>query len=122
MVTKIPHVAIVDDEPDTISVLEKAFSIRKIPVSYVAHNGLEAVHRFKNAAIKPDVIIMDHRMPLANGVEATREILLISPDVKIIFLSADNSIEDAAREAGAISFLKKPVSMSAIVAAVRAAV
>jgi two-component system chemotaxis response regulator CheY len=118
---KAPHVAIIDDEEDQITILSLAFSMHKIPVSFVAFNGLEAVDRFKEALPKPDVIIMDHRMPLANGIEATREILAIDPGVKIIFLSADPGIEPGALDAGAIRFLKKPASLRTIVETVRGA-
>jgi two-component system, chemotaxis family, chemotaxis protein CheY len=122
MDNKVPHVAIVDDENDAVSLLQKSFSMSKIPISFVAYNGLEAIDRFKDAKMKPDVIIMDHRMPLANGIEATREILALDTTVKIIFLSADPTIEEDALHAGAVGFLKKPVSMRTIVAAVRGAI
>lgn len=117
-----PLVAIVDDEPDTINIMVKLFGRRNISLSFVAYNGLEAIDKFKKAVPGPNVIIMDQRMPLANGVEATREILALDPGVKVIFLSADGSIEDAAMESGATLFMKKPVNMNAIVDAIRGAV
>lgn len=86
MNTQPPHVTIVDDEEDTLSLLEGYFSLFRIPVSFVAYNGLEAVDQFKAAVTRPDVIIMDHRMPLANGVDATRQTLTLDSRVKIIFL------------------------------------
>ena len=119
MDTQLPHVAIVDDEEDTVSLLEKSFSLFRIPVSFVAYNGLEAVDQFKAATTRPDIIIMNHRMPVANGVEATRRILALDSCVKIIFLSADPCIADDAINAGAVSFMKKPASVRAIVNAVR---
>jgi two-component system chemotaxis response regulator CheY len=119
MNTQSPHVAIVDDEEDTVSLLERYFSLFNIPVSYEAYNGLEAVDLFKAATKRPDVIIMDHRMPVANGVEATRQILELDPRVRIIFLSADPGIADDALSAGASDFMKKPVSVREIVNAVR---
>jgi two-component system, chemotaxis family, chemotaxis protein CheY len=122
METTVPNVAIVDDENDAVSLLRKSFFLHKIPVSFVAYNGLEAIDLFKQAVRKPNVIIMDHRMPLANGIEATREILALDSRVKIIFLSADPTIAEDAMDAGAIGFLKKPVSMRTIVAAVRGAI
>ncbi len=121
LVVEAPHVAIIDDEPDTIVLLQKAFSMRNIPIAFTASNGMEGAHRFKSAERKPDVIIMDHRMPLVNGIEATREILSHAPMAKIIFLSADETVEEAALAAGAIGFFKKPVNMKAIIDAVRAA-
>jgi CheY-like chemotaxis protein len=119
---KAPHVAIVDDENDAVTLLEKIFSMSKIPVCFVAFNGLEAIDLYRQAKRKPNVIIMDHRMPLANGIEATQEILAMNSDVKIIFLSADPTIEHAALDAGAVGFLKKPASMRTIVETVRGAI
>jgi len=122
MDTRVPNVAIVDDESDAVLLLKKSFTMKNIPVTFVAYNGLEAVDQFKHAAPKPDVIIMDHRMPLANGVEATREILAMDSGVKIIFLSADPTIVNDAMDAGAVGFLKKPVSIRTIIETVRGAI
>jgi two-component system chemotaxis response regulator CheY len=58
---------------------------------------------------------MDHRMPTKNGVEATREILAESPNSRIIFVSADEAVEKEAKEAGAIRFLKKPISLKDLI-------
>ena len=122
MDNQVPHVAIVDDESDAVSLLQRIFSMSRIPVCFVAYNGQEAIDRYRQATRKPNVIVMDHRMPLANGIEATREILAIDPHVKIIFLSADPTIEHGALDAGAIQFLKKPASLRTIVETVRGAI
>ncbi len=49
---------------------------------------------FKSFLKKPDIILMDHRMPKKNGIEASKEILKINGKTKIIFLSADSSIKE----------------------------
>ncbi len=54
---------------------------------------------------------MDHRMPRMSGLEATKIILNKYPKCKIIFISADLNIRSEALEAGAQSFLVKPVSI-----------
>ena len=43
-----------------------------------AKNGQEAVDMYRSFSNKPDVIIMDHRMPVKDGIEATKEILQIN--------------------------------------------
>ena len=76
-----------------------------------AANGDEAVNKFKSHSIKPDIILMDHRMPVKNGIEATKEILEINNHSKILFASADNSIRKLALSIGATSFLEKPFEL-----------
>ena len=106
-----PNVAIVDDEPDLQKLYKLAIASRGYRISYVASDGTEALEKQNDTPHKPDIIIMDHRMPTKNGVEATKEILAERPDTKIIFVSADEAVEKEARAAGAIRFLKKPISL-----------
>ncbi|TFG00936.1 MAG: response regulator [Promethearchaeota archaeon] len=77
----------------------------------IANNGDEGVKMYESFFVKPDIIIMDHRMPIKNGIEATKEILKISNHSKIIFASADNSVKNLALSIGAIKFIEKPFSM-----------
>lgn len=102
-------VAIVDDEPDLQRLYKLALSSKGYHIVFVANDGTDAVE--KNQRCPAQVIIMDHRMPTKNGVEATKEILSEKPDTKVIFVSADEAVEKEAKEAGAIRFLKKPISL-----------
>jgi two-component system chemotaxis response regulator CheY len=76
-----------------------------------AKNGDEAVNSYKLMNTKPDLIIMDNRMPIKNGIEALKEILEIDKQAKIMIVSADNSIENIAKSVGAVAFMEKPFSM-----------
>ena len=58
---------------------------------------------------------MDHRMPIKNGIEATKQILRINSGSKIIFTSADNSVKQEALSLGAKSFLDKPFSITELI-------
>ena len=107
------NVAIVDDEPDLQRLYQLALSSRGYDIVFVANDGTDAVE--KNRKTPAQVIIMDHRMPTKNGVEATKEILAERPDTRIIFVSADEAVEKEAREAGAIRFLKKPISLKDLI-------
>ncbi len=87
----------------------------------IAYNGEEAVSVFRSLKEKPDVVIMDQRMPVKSGVEATREILEMSKGTLVIFSSADLHARRASVEAGAVGFVQKPFTLEELLHAVEAA-
>ncbi len=87
----------------------------------MAKNGAEAVEMYKAFNKKPDIIIMDHRMPIKNGIEASREILQINEDAKIIFASADDSVKEYAKSLGVISFKTKPFTNEKLISNIKKA-
>ncbi len=85
-----------------------------------ASNGLEAVERV--AAVQPDVILMDLRMPELDGVEAMRRISGERPETRFLVLTtydSDEYIFDAI-EAGAKGYLLKDTSREDLFEAIRA--
>jgi CheY-like chemotaxis protein len=78
--------------------------------------------RSANAAIeyRPDVMLMDYRMPVMDGVEATAQVRALAPEVAVVALTASaNAAErDALVEAGAVTCLRKDQELDDIVAAV----
>jgi len=72
-----------------------------------AGNGLEAVEKARE--LRPDLIVMDIRMPGMNGLEATRIIKTDLPDTRIVMLTVSDSDEDLfqAIKHGAIGYLLK---------------
>jgi DNA-binding NarL/FixJ family response regulator len=78
---------------------------RDIDATREASNGQEAVQLV--AEEEPDVVLMDVRMPVMDGVEATRQIKASWPQVKVIVLSMYAEHREAALEAGAEQFLVK---------------
>ncbi len=110
---------IVEDEADIVEFYIEVLEMYGFDVVGSARNGAQAVVKFAAMSEHPDIIIMDHRMPIMTGIEATTKILEIDPDVKIIFASADDSIEKQARQLGVVSFEKKPFDLDRLIAAVR---
>ena len=84
-----------------------------------ASNGAEAVRQVRELA--PDVVLMDVRMPVLDGIEATRAIAASGSDAKIIILTTFDLDEYAfaALRAGASAFLLKDVAPAELVSAVR---
>ena len=73
--------------------------------------------------LKPDVVLMDVRMPDLEGPEATREILRHDPSIRVLALTvvSDDADVTAVVEAGACGFLAKDTPIEGVVVAVRAA-
>ena len=108
-------VLIVDDELFIVELYRDILQLRGYKVVGTAFDGEEALRKYGSSSDKPDVVIMDHRMPIMNGVEATKEIIRMNPSQKVIFVSADVLVEKEAREAGAVEFLPKPFRMDDLI-------
>ena len=107
------NILIVEDDHSLRLLYEKALSIKGYNVIGSAKDGEEAVTLYKKFKHKPEIIVMDHRMPVKNGIEATKEILANSSEIKpkIIFASADKTIKEIALSIGATSFKDKPFTL-----------
>ena len=90
---------------------EKALKVNGYHVLASAKNGEEAVTMYKSFSDKPDVILMDHRMPIRDGLSAAAEILEMNGHSKIIFASADKSVREEALSLGVLSFKDKPFTL-----------
>jgi len=86
-----------------------------------AANGEEAVAFVRRLA--PDVVLMDLRMPILGGVEATRRILAEAPDCRVIVLTTFEEDEEvfAALRAGAAGYLLKASPSGKLCEAIRLA-
>ena len=84
-----------------------------------ASNGAEAVRHVRELA--PDVVLMDVRMPVLDGIEATRAIAASGSEAKIIILTTFDLDEYAfaGLRAGASAFLLKDVAPADLISAVR---
>lgn len=76
-----------------------------------AGNGQQAVELVRSHP-EINLVLMDIRMPVMNGFDATKQIKLFRPDLFIIVQTAFTSKEDSlkAREAGCDGFITKPVN------------
>ncbi|WP_264563481.1 response regulator transcription factor [Flavobacterium sp. N3904] len=80
-----------------------------IEVIFEASDGMELLSFLRSSTIKPDIVIMDLKMPLLNGIEATKIMHRDFTDVKIIALTSYDSKSFIANmiDVGAVSYLIK---------------
>ena len=112
------NILAVDDEPDILFLYKTIINLRgKYTLLDTASNGEEAVQKYKAylSRKKVDLVIMDHRMPVMDGLKATRKILAMDREAKIKFVSADLRVKKAALEAGAVDFVEKPLLVKALI-------
>jgi DNA-binding NarL/FixJ family response regulator len=116
------RVLLVDDQALFREALATLLDVRtEVEVVGEAANGDEALRRA--AELRPDVILMDLRMPVLDGIAATRRLRVEQPEVRVIALTTfdDDSEVFAALRAGAVGYLLKDVSSERLVEAIRAA-
>jgi len=112
--SKITSIFIVDDDIDIQLISKKLLEFLGFKVMGIAINGEEALEMFNSFNCKPDIILMDYRMPVKNGLQATREILQIDPDTKIIISSADTTVKEESVALGVVDFLEKPFTSQSL--------
>jgi DNA-binding NarL/FixJ family response regulator len=102
------RIVIADDHPFFVEALALTLELdERIEIAGRARHGKEAVELASD--LRPDVVLMDLDMPVLDGIEATRGVRGVSPDSRVVVLTASTSAEDErrAREAGAVAFLRK---------------
>ena len=101
-------VLVVDDSDDSRFLLRKRLEKkRQFHIVGEAANGLDALKLVEE--LGPDIVIMDVRMPLMDGIEATRQIKERFPSTSVLAHSAFGDLDqmEAMREAGAVGYVLK---------------
>jgi DNA-binding NarL/FixJ family response regulator len=114
-----PRVLIADDQALVRTGFRMILTANGIEVVGEVTDGLEAVAAA--AELKPDVVLMDIRMPNLDGLEAARRILAADPEIRVLMLTTfdlDKYVYEALA-AGASGFLLKDVTPEHLVASVR---
>jgi two-component system OmpR family response regulator len=112
---------VVDDEPDLVEVVCGA--LRHEGWDAVgAHDGREAVSAA--ATYQPDAVVLDMMLPDMDGMEVMRRIHTSRPEVRVLFLTARDAVEDriAGIAAGGDDYVAKPFSLDEVVVRLRSLV
>ena len=116
----IYQVFLVDDHPIFLKGLALMLNeISDFKVIGEASNGREFLEKI--AIRKPDVVLMDIKMPEINGIEATKQALQMYPDLKVIALTmfGEQKYLDLMAAAGAVGFLQKSITRDELEKAVK---
>ena len=114
------RVVLVEDNAVFREALELLLALRgEITVVGSVEDGADAAQVV--AELRPDVVLMDYRLPGLDGVQATRAVLEACPETAVVCLtaSANPREREALVEAGAIDCLQKDDGLDAIIAAIR---
>jgi len=108
---------IVDDNPHARNALSAFISTQDwLSVISEATNGEEALEKIEE--IIPDVILMDIKMPIMGGLQATQIIKNHWPQIKIVILTIYTTYKTEANEVGADAFLVKGCSMEKMISTI----
>ncbi|GGS20709.1 DNA-binding response regulator [Streptomyces aureoverticillatus] len=117
---RLVRVVLADDQPLVRAALQMVITeADDLEVVGEAGNGAEAVRLA--AELRPDVVVMDIRMPGTDGIEATRQITRATDATRIVVLTTfdDDDYVYGALRAGASGFLVKDMALEEILAGVR---
>jgi len=113
------RIVLVEDNEVFRDALELLLGMRAdVEVVASVGDGVAAIAAAKE--YRPDVILMDYRMPALDGIQATAQIVEAVPGVAVVALtaSADAAEREALIEAGAVACLMKDQELDEIVAAI----
>ena len=103
-------VLVVDDEKDFANTLAQRLTMRDLKTD-TAYDGEQALSKLKEK--KPDVIVLDLKMPGMHGMEVLQEIKNVYPDMQVIMLTGHGTDRDQeeAKRLGSFDFLNKPADI-----------
>ena len=107
-----PRILLVDDDIQFLEATEYMLKYENYEV-VTAKNGEEAIKKYKDS--RPDIVLMDLKMPVMNGYDAFFKIKKENPEAKIVFTSAytiNNEEFEKAKHSGLFGLLTKPFDLN----------
>lgn len=112
------RLVIADDNPMVREGLRSAIATSEdLNVVGVAADGVEALRLVRD--LKPEVLVLDHRMPRQRGLDVAARLRTESPDIAVVMFTLDESIREEALEAGVAAFVPKDTPLATLIAEIR---
>ena len=114
-------ILVVDDEP-LFRKMQRRFLVGEGFSVVEARDGDEAIIAYKNQ--RPDVVLLDVRMPGKDGLETLRELKANDPEARVMMLTADcdEDVIDRAWADGAADYVTKPINLKYLGATLQAVI
>ncbi|MBU3914391.1 response regulator [bacterium] len=114
-------VLLVDDESEFVSTLAERLYLRGIHAN-TANDGEDALRAVMDD--KPDLVILDIKMPGLSGIEVLKEIKKIDPQLPIILLTGHGSTKEGMEgmKYGAYDYLMKPIDINELIQKIQDAI
>jgi two-component system, NtrC family, nitrogen regulation response regulator NtrX len=115
---QMAKILLVDDEPSIRKILREILEFENYTIDEAA-DGMECLIKVQRD--KPDVVILDIKMPKMDGMEALDRLQIIAPEIPVIMISGHATIDIAVQavQKGAFDFIQKPPDMNRILITVR---
>jgi two-component system, chemotaxis family, chemotaxis protein CheY len=113
------RVLVVDDDPLTRKLIIQVLKSVGYEIAAEAENGLDAFEQFK--AQKPDIVTMDVKMPVLDGLKSLQKIIEFDKDAIVVMLTNEN-VKELVMEilkAGAADYIVKPITRELILEKLR---
>jgi len=111
-------VMLVDDEQDIRELYARILNREGCTTIHSFSNGADAVAAVEQETNDTDVMVIDYQMPKMDGVEATRRIRGVSPNIKVIMASGSDNLSDFDKSLFD-AILTKPISFRDLVNTIR---
>jgi DNA-binding response OmpR family regulator len=110
---------IVEDDMEMVGIYRRVMETQNFLNVMVAGTIKDALSKFGDGKsldpmlAQPEIVVCDNRLPDGFGIELSKDLLKLNPNVKIILATADTSLtENEVQEAGISKLMTKPFSMS----------